>query len=165
MNYMSTFPVALLTLSDSRSEKRGDDVSGSVLRKMVESIGGQIFESKIIADDPKLISEQLMSWADSGSVALILTTGGTGVGPRDNTPEATLDVIERTVPGIVEHMRRETLASTPNAILSRQVAGIRGKCLIINLPGSPKGVEECMDSISHIIPHALDLIYLENTSH
>lgn len=162
---MSTFPVALLTLSDSRSGNEEEDLSGNVLKGIVESIGGEIFDKKIIPDDLDAISTQLKLWADSGSVALILTTGGTGVGPRDNTPEATLEVIEKAVPGIVEHMRRETFNSTPNAILSRQVAGIRAKCLIINLPGSPKGVQECMNSISHLIPHALNMIYLEDTSH
>lgn len=162
---MSTFPVALLTLSDSRSGNEEEDLSGNVLKGIVESIGGEVFDKKIIPDDLDAISTQLKLWADSGSVALILTTGGTGVGPRDNTPEATLEVIEKAVPGIVEHMRRETFNSTPNAILSRQVAGIRGKCLIINLPGSPKGVQECMNSISHLIPHALNMIYLEDTSH
>ena len=162
---MPGFPVALLTLSDSRSSENGQDLSGDVLKQMVESMGGMILETKIIPDDSEAISTQLRSWADSGSVALILTTGGTGVGPRDNTPEATLKVVERTVPGIVEHMRRETFGSTPNAVLSRQVAGIRGKCLIINLPGSPKGVKECMESISYLIPHALDMIYFEDTSH
>ena len=162
---MSDFPVALLTLSDSRSIEGAQDVSGAVLRQVVLDMGGVVVDSKIIPDDLDIIKQQLIDWADSGSIALILTTGGTGVGPRDNTPEATMDVIEKMVPGIVEHMRRDTSEQTPADILSRQIAGIRGKCLIINLPGSPKGVVECMDSIAGIIPHALEMIYFKDTSH
>ena len=162
---MPDFPVALLTLSDSRSIEGAQDVSGAVLREIVSDMGGVIVDSKIIPDDLDGITSQLIDWADSGSVALILTTGGTGVGPRDNTPEATMDVVGKTVPGIVEQMRRDTSDKTPAASLSRQIAGIRGKCLIINLPGSPKGVRECMDSIADIIPHALDMIYYKDTSH
>jgi len=162
---MADFPVALLTLSDSRSIEGAQDVSGAVLREIVLDMGGVGVDSKIIPDDLEGIKSQLKNWADSGTVALILTTGGTGVGPRDNTPEATMDVVDKTVPGIGEQMRKDTSGQTSAAILSRQTAGIRGKCLIVNLPGSPQGVKECMDSIADIIPHALDMIYFGDTSH
>ena len=112
---MPDFPVALLTLSDSRSIEGAQDLSGAVLKEIVLNMGGVIVDSKIIPDDLDGITSQLIDWADSGSVALILTTGGTGVGPRDNTPEATMDVVGKTVPGIVEQMRRDTSDKTPAA--------------------------------------------------
>ena len=112
----------------------------------------------IVPDDKQLISARLREWCDSGEVDLILTTGGTGLGPRDVTPEATREVIEIEVPGMAEAMRIETLKNTPLAMLSRAVAGLRSGCLILNLPGSPTGVRECLAVAVLAIPHALEMV-------
>ena len=112
----------------------------------------------IVADESELISAKLRDWCDGGGVDLILTTGGTGLGPRDVTPEATRAVIDIEVPGIAEAIRIETMKDTPFAILSRSVAGVRSGCLIINLPGSPKGVRECLEVAIPAIPHALEMV-------
>jgi molybdenum cofactor synthesis domain-containing protein len=112
-----------------------------------------------------MIANKLMEWADAGNVDVILTTGGTGLGPRDVTPEATTRVIDRAVPGLAEAMRAGTLPKTPFAILSRAVAGLRGKCLIVNLPGSPRAVRECLEVILPAVPHAVQIITGEITEH
>ena len=153
---------AVITVSDTR--KGGDDLSGNKLVEMLDSIGAEILERKIVSDDLVDLRETLHALASSDDINLIVTTGGTGFGPRDNTPEATLAVIEREAPGMSEAMRRETAALHPMAMLSRGVCGIRGNTLIINLPGSPKGVAECFDVIRPVLQHAINLI-CGNTRH
>jgi molybdenum cofactor synthesis domain-containing protein len=144
---------AVVTASDSRTIE--DDVSGSRAKMLLESIGAEVVDHKVIADDPDEIAAALTDLSGRTDINLIITTGGTGPGPRDNTPEATLKVIEREVRGIPEAMRRETASQTPTAILSRAVAGTRNGTLIVNFPGSPKGVVECFHVIAPILPHAI----------
>lgn len=147
---------AIVTVSDTRNIN--DDVSGDRLVELLTGFGAEIVERSIVNDDLKKLSETLANLADRDDINLIITTGGTGFGPRDNTPEATRAVIEREAPGIAEAMRRDTSAMTPTAMLSRAVCGIRGSTLIINLPGSPKGVAECFDVIRPVLQHAIKLI-------
>lgn len=146
----------VLSISDSRNEKT--DLSGDLLIKLLIEIGAEIIEKKIISDDYEEIRQTLNELTQSGDINLIITTGGTGLAVRDNTPEATKAVIEREVPGISEAMRIQTIEKTPASILSRGVCGIKNKTLIINLPGSPKGVEECFDVIKPVLQHAVNQI-------
>ena len=120
--------------------------------------GFTILFRDIVPDEKEVISEKLREWCDGGKIDLILTTGGTGLGPRDVTPEATRSVIEMEASGIAEAMRNETSKNTPMAVLSRSVVGLRAGCLIINLPGSPRGVRECLDVVIKVIPHALEMV-------
>lgn len=152
---------AIVTVSDTR--QLADDVSGDKLVELLTAFGAVIAERLIVTDDLKRLSETLTSLADRDGINLIITTGGTGFGPRDNTPEATRAVIEREAPGIAEAMRRDTSAKTPTAMLSRAVCGIRGNTLIINFPGSPKGVAECFDVIRPVLQHAIKLISGDTT--
>ncbi|MEK7873890.1 MAG: MogA/MoaB family molybdenum cofactor biosynthesis protein [Chloroflexota bacterium] len=126
---------------------------------------GQEVRYAIVPDERERIAEVLREWADSGQVDLILTTGGTGLGPRDVTPEATRDVLDREAPGLAEAMRADTLKKTPFAMISRQVAGARGRCLIVNLPGSPKAVRECLEVVLPVLPHAVELLRGDTASH
>lgn len=146
----------VITASDSREENT--DVSGVTLVGLLLGIGAEIVDKLIVSDDLDKLTETLRTQAERDEVNLILTTGGTGFAPRDHTPEATRTVIEREAPGIAEAMRMETMKNTPTAILSRGIAGIRGKCLIINLPGSPKAVQECFEIFKPILNHAVNLI-------
>ena len=155
---MGHFNVAILTISDSAFTGNREDVSGSVLSAALSPMDFCQVHYEIVPDEKKIISDKLFALSSNQNIDLILTTGGTGLGPRDVTPEATMAVIEIEVPGITELMRSETRSKTPFAPLSRAVAGITQGCLIINLPGSPKGVSECMDAVSSIIPHALGII-------
>lgn len=148
--------VAIVTVSDTR--RTDDDLSGQRLAELLQSVGGKIVEKIIVSDDLEHLRNTLYSFAERDDINLIITTGGTGFGPRDNTPEATRAVIEREAPGLAEAMRRETAAKTPMAMLSRGVCGIRGNTLIINLPGSPKGVEECFEIIRPVLSHAIELL-------
>ena len=143
-----------ITISDSR--KIANDVSGEVLIKCLREIDAEIVDNFIISDDLAVIVETLET--QSVRANLIITTGGTGFSPRDNMPEATLLVIEKEAPGIAETIRFETSKKTPTAILSRGVCGIRGNCLIVNFPGSPKAVQECFDVIKSVLPHVINLI-------
>ena len=152
----TTMKVAIVTVSDSRTI--GDDLSGDKLADLLASADAEIVERIIVTDDLDGIRNALYTLAKREDVNLIFTTGGTGFGPRDNTPEATLAVIEREAPGLAESMRRETAAKAPMAMLSRGVCGIRGNTLIINLPGSPKGVEECFDVVRPVLDHAVTLL-------
>ena len=148
----------VLTISDSASRGEREDLSGPAVVAELEKLGGQIVATEIISDDAELISSRLREYADRGGVNLILTAGGTGFAPRDNTPEATKAVIEREAPGLAELMRMKSLDSTPLAPLSRAVCGIRGRTLIINLPGSRRGAVENFNAIRSSIPHAIGLL-------
>jgi molybdopterin adenylyltransferase len=148
--------VAVLTFSDKGSKGERADASGPLIQALLKSIAAEIKYTDVIPDEEDLIRQKLIQY--SSEVDLILTTGGTGLSPRDVTPEATLEVIERQVPGIAEAMRIEGLKKTRRAMLSRAVAGVRGKALIINLPGSPKAVQENLEVILDVIPHAIEKI-------
>lgn len=147
--------IAVLTLSDRSARGERADASAPALADWLAKQGYHVAHTEIIPDDAAPIVAKLTEWADSGRFDLILTTGGTGVAPRDVTPEATLQVLQRVIPGIAEVMRAKSLLKTPNAMLSRAVAGIRGNCLIINLPGSPKGAVECLEAVWEAVPHGV----------
>lgn len=146
---------AILSISDTRNED--DDASGDLLVGLLSEFGATVVNKAIVKDDLDGIRDALLELCEGG-IDLIFTTGGTGFGPRDNTPEATRSVIEREAPGISEAMRRESARHTPMAMLSRGVCGIRNKTLIINLPGSPNGVLQCFDVIRPVLQHAVRLI-------
>ncbi|MHC4395118.1 MAG: MogA/MoaB family molybdenum cofactor biosynthesis protein [Planctomycetota bacterium] len=150
--------IAILTVSDSCSEQRREDVSGQTIREIAALKKFKICDYKIVADEHQDIKKQLMHFADETGADIVFTTGGTGLGPRDVTPEATTEVCERMVPGLAETMRLEGLKKTKNAILSRAAAGIRGNTLIINLPGSPKAVRECLEVVIDVVEHAVDML-------
>lgn len=148
----------VIPVSDACSRGEREDKSGEALAQLLREIDAEIVETKIVPDDLEPLSELLRASADRDDVNLIVTTGGTGFAPRDNTPEATLAVIEREAPGLAEAMRMETLKQTPMAMISRGVCGIRSGTLIINLPGSPKGVRESFAVIAPVLNHAIDLL-------
>ncbi len=155
--------LGILTISDKGWQGQREDESGKVIRGTL--LDNRVVKYEIVPDETDVIAGKLAEWADGGSVDVILTSGGTGLGPRDVTPEATLSVVDKIVPGFAEAMRAKTFEATPFAILSRAVAGVRGKCLIINLPGSPKAVRECLEVILPVIPHAMEIIKGEVTEH
>ena len=150
--------VAVLTISDTVSKGEREDVSGPAVVAFCRGLGWEITSSLLTSDDPANIREQLRTVADSGRVDVLLTTGGTGIGPRDNTPEATQAVADRIVPGLSEEMRRKGLEHTPTAVLSRGTAAVRAKALIVNLPGSPKGAVESLEAVAHLLPHAVKVL-------
>jgi molybdopterin adenylyltransferase len=150
------FTAAVITLSDKGSRGEREDISGKILAEMLATISGQVETYEVIPDDRKLLEEKLLYYADRLGMDVVATTGGTGVGPRDVTPEATRTVIDKEIPGMAEAMRLAGLQKTPFAMISRAVVGCRGKTLIINLPGSPKGVRENLEAILKAIPHAVE---------
>ncbi len=149
---------AIITLSDKGSAGEREDESGAIIRDMVRGIGAAVVHYEILPDDRSRIETVLTRLADSGTVDLIVTTGGTGVAPRDVTPEATRGVIDRELPGMAEAMRGESLKKTPHAMISRAVAGIRKQTLIVNLPGSPRGARENLAVILPALPHTIEKI-------
>ncbi len=152
------FKVGILTISDKGSRGERQDKSGEAIREILSSMDARIVNYDIVPDEKELIVSKLVKWVDEDDLDVLLTTGGTGLTPRDVTPEATLDVVDRIVPGFAEAMRAESLKKTPMAMLSRAVAGTRGKCLIINLPGSTKAVRECLEVILPALPHAVETL-------
>ena len=153
----------VITASDACSVGEREDESGATLVSLLTELDAEIIAKEILSDDLDPLSEKLHAYTDRDDVNLIVTTGGTGFGPRDNTPEATLRVIEREAPGLAEAMRMGTLKNTPMAMISRGVCGIRSGTLIVNLPGSPKGVRESFEVIRPVLSHAIAL--LEGKSH
>lgn len=153
-----TIRFGLLTLSDRSSRGERADASGPALALLIQSQGWSIVKQQILPDEESAIREQLIAWADSSEFDVILTTGGTGFALRDVTPEATRAVIQREAPGLAEAMRADSLKKTPHAMLSRALAGIRGRTLIVNLPGSPKGAVENLQTILSVLPHAVQLL-------
>jgi molybdopterin adenylyltransferase len=151
--------VAVLTISDSVAREERIDLSGPAVIQRCRELGWEVTSSLKCSDDPGQVRSHLRQLADSRRVDLILTTGGTGLGPRDNTPEATLDVAEKIIPGLAEEMRRKGAEQTPTAILSRGVAVVRDLSLILNLPGSPKGAVESLDVLAQLLPHALHVLH------
>lgn len=149
---------AVITASDACSRGERADDSGAALVELLEGSGAEVVEKRILADDLGPLVQTLREFADRDDINLIVTTGGTGLGPRDNTPEATLQVIEREVPGIAEAIRAESLKITRMAMISRGVAGVSSGTLIINLPGSPKAVRESFAMINPVLAHAVDLL-------
>lgn len=150
--------VGVITASDKGSRGEREDLSGPTLADLVQEIGGKVVEYVVLPDEQVLLEEKMRQWVDDKGLDLILTTGGTGFSLRDVTPEATLAVADRLVPGITEVMRWESLKVTPKAMLSRAVAVLRKRTLIINLPGSPKAVRECFAAIAQALPHGIQIL-------
>src|SRR5215216_247951 len=161
---MSKIKVVVITASDACARGEREDTSGATLVQLLTDLGAEIVATKILSDDVDPLVQSLTDFADRDDVNLIITTGGTGLGPRDNTPEATQRIIEREAPGIAEAIRAESLKATPMAMLSRGVCGVCSGTLIVNLPGSPKAVRESFSIIAPVLPHALDLL-AGNTAH
>ncbi|MCJ7523552.1 MAG: MogA/MoaB family molybdenum cofactor biosynthesis protein [Dehalococcoidia bacterium] len=150
--------VGILTISDRCSRGEREDKSGDIIRKAMSQFGTRVVDYAIVPDNKETIVSKLTEWSDKGGVDLIITTGGTGLAPRDVTPEATLDVVDRLVPGFPEAIRAKGLKKTPHAMLSREISGVRKETLIINLPGSPRAVRESLPVVLPALPHAIEVI-------
>ena len=159
------FFAAVLTVSDKAAAGQREDTSGAAIRELLTSIGIEVARYEIVADEQDVVAARLREWADGGAVQLIVTTGSTGLGPRDVIPEATKAVLEYEVPGIAEAMRAEGLRYTPMSMISRALAGVRNRILIINLPGSPRGVRENLSLVLPVLHHALELLAGERSEH
>lgn len=159
------FRAGVVTVSDKGFAGEREDVSGPLLVQLLQNVGAEAVVHTIVPDEPEQIQETLIHYADDEGVDVVVTTGGTGLTPRDQTPEATMAVIDREVPGLAEVLRFEGHRKTPLAVISRGVAGIRGRTLIVNLPGSPRAVREGMDSLAPILPHAVRMVRDEDTAH
>ena len=163
---MNLIRVGILTVSDRASRGEYQDLSGPEVRRVVEeNLNARVEVEDVVPDEREAIEETLIRWADELDLELILTTGGTGFTPRDVTPEATRAVIEKEAPGLAEAMRAESLKKTPHAMLSRAVAGIRGRTLIVNLPGSPRAARENLEAILPALPHGIALLRGWETHH
>lgn len=149
---------AVLTVSDRSARGEREDESGKVLAELLKEAGAYVIFRAVVSDELRPLVEKLRKFARHGDINLVVTTGGTGLGPRDNTPEATRAVIEREVPGMAEAMRAESLRKTPTAMLSRGVCGVCKGALVVNLPGSPKAVRECFEVIRPVLAHAISVI-------
>jgi molybdenum cofactor synthesis domain-containing protein len=156
------YSVAIITISDKGSRGEREDLSGPAIRELITPLPAQVQSYQVIPDETESISATLMDCADKLHCDLIITTGGTGVGPRDVTPEATRAVIDREIPGMAEVMRMESLKKTPHAMISRALVGTRGQSLIVNLPGSPKAVKENLSTLLPALSHAIDKIKGDN---
>jgi molybdenum cofactor synthesis domain-containing protein len=156
------YRLAILTISTSGSRGEREDTGGQAIREKLPPPDYQEVQYEVVSDDADLISSRITQWADAGEVDLIVTTGGTGMGRRDVTPEAARQTMDREVPGMAEAMRAQTLQFTPMAMLSRSVVGIRKNTLIITLPGSPRGVGECLDVVLPVLAHSIELLQRES---
>ena len=156
------FRLAILTISTSGARGEREDTGGQAIREKLPPPDYQEVRYEIVSDDENVITRRISEWADSGEVDLVVTTGGTGMGRRDVTPEAARRAMDREVPGMAEAMRAQTLQFTPMAMLSRSVVGIRKHTLIITLPGSPRGVGECLDVVLPVLPHSIELLQRES---
>lgn len=157
--------VGIITISDKGWRGERYDKSGQMIRDGLSALDCSVVGYDIVPDEVDVIAAKLCEWTDGGEMDIILTTGGTGLAPRDVTPEATRSVLDKEVPGMAEAIRTETYKITPMAMLSRAVAGVRGRCLIINLPGSPKAAKECLAVVLPVLPHALEIITGTVTEH
>ena len=158
------FGLGVLTVSTSGAQGAREDTSGQAIRDILTADGFEVVQSDVVPDDHATIAKTLAEWADSPSIDLIVSTGGTGLGRYDVTPEACLSILDKEVPGMAEAMRAKTLEFTPMAMISRSVAGIRGNTLIITLPGSTKGVRECLEVVQPVLKHSIELLQRETVS-
>ena len=159
------FRVGIITISDTASRGQREDLSGAAIRELVAAVGGEIIGYAIVPDERDQIASAIVTQVDDAGAEVVLTTGGTGLSPRDVTPEATATVIDYEAPGIAEAMRAEGLKHTRRAMLSRARAGVRGRSLVVNLPGSPKGVRESLGAILDVLPHAVEILRSRPTDH
>ena len=158
------YGLAILTVSTSGAQGEREDTGSEAIKEVLAPPEYEVVRYEIVSDEKAVIAERMAQWADAPDVDLVVSTGGTGLGPRDVTPEACLSILDKEVPGLAEAMRAETLKFTAMAMLSRSVAGIRGSTLIITLPGSPKGVKETLAVVKPVLPHAIELLKKESVS-